>query len=103
MRKRVRLYGTCKLIISDKISYESIRGISFSSLVTFDLIELRYIRDIATMLHCNKLSEVPKGLMYRQTRLIRTLLIHQFRLIRRGNLKTLKVLSLTPMLNESFN
>ena len=38
-----------------------------------------------------------------QTRLIRTLLIHHFCLIRRGNLKTSKVLSLTPMLNQPFN
>ena len=40
---------------------------------------------------------------YSQTRLIRTLLIHHFRLIRRGNLKTLKVLSLKQILNQPFN
>ena len=34
-----------------------------------------------------------------RTRLIRTLLIRHFRLVRRGNLKTLKPLPLTPMLN----
>ena len=41
--------------------------------------------------------------MYSQTRLIRLLLIRHFRLIRRGNLKTLKPLSLTLMLNQPFN
>ena len=41
--------------------------------------------------------------IYSQTRLIRTLLIRHFRLIRRGNLKTLKPLPLTPMLNQPFN
>ena len=40
---------------------------------------------------------------YSQTRLIRTLLIRHFRLIRPGNLKTLKALSLTPMLNYPLN
>ena len=40
---------------------------------------------------------------YSQTRLIRTLLIRHFHLIRRGNLKTLKPLPLTPMLNQPFN
>ena len=40
---------------------------------------------------------------YSETRLIRTLLIRHFRLIRRGNLKTLKPLPLTPMLNQPFN
>ena len=38
---------------------------------------------------------------YCQTRLIRTLLIRHFCLICWGNLKTLKALSLTPMLNYS--
>ena len=41
--------------------------------------------------------------MYSQTRLIRTLLIRHFCLIRRGILKTSKALSLTPMLNQPFN
>ena len=36
--------------------------------------------------------------LYSQTRLIR-----HFRFIRRGNLKTLKPLPLTPMLNQPFN
>ena len=40
---------------------------------------------------------------YSQTHLIRTLLIHHFWLIRQGNLKTLKPLPLTPMLNQPFN
>ena len=40
---------------------------------------------------------------YSQTRLIRTLLTRHFRLIRHGNLKTLKPLLLTPMLNLPFN
>ena len=40
---------------------------------------------------------------YSQTRLIRTLLIRHFRLIRQGNLKTLKPLPLTPMLNQPFS
>ena len=38
-----------------------------------------------------------------QTCLIRTLLIRHFRLIRWGNLKTLKALSLTPVLNYPLN
>ena len=42
-------------------------------------------------------------LRYSQTHLIRSLLIRHFRLIRQGNLKTLKALSLTPMLNLPFN
>ena len=42
-------------------------------------------------------------MLYSQTRLIRTLLIRHFRLIHRGNLKTLKPLPLTPMLNQPFN
>ena len=41
--------------------------------------------------------------MYSETPLIRCLLIRHFRLIRRGNLKTLKPLPLTPMLNQPFN
>ena len=40
---------------------------------------------------------------YSQTRLIQSLLIRHFRLICRGNLKTLKALSLTPMLNQPFD
>ena len=38
-----------------------------------------------------------------QIRLIRNLLIRHFHLIRPGNLKTLKPLLLTPMLNKPFN
>ena len=41
--------------------------------------------------------------LYSQARLIRTLLIRHFHLIRQGNLKTLKPLPLTPMLNQPFN
>ena len=41
--------------------------------------------------------------MYSQARLIRTLLIRHFRLIHLGNLKTLKALSLTPMINYPLN
>ena len=44
-----------------------------------------------------------QGFNYSQTHLIRTLLIRHFRLIRQGNLKTLKPLPLTPMLNQTFN
>ena len=40
---------------------------------------------------------------YSQTRLIRTLLICHFRLICQGNLKFLKALSLTPVLNYPLN
>ena len=63
-------------------------------------------------LSCSKLKSVCTILMhqlwanswkYSRTHLIRTLLICHFRLIRRGNLKTLKPLPLTPMLNEPFN
>ena len=43
------------------------------------------------------------GSAYSQTRLIRTLLIRHFCLIHRRNLKTLKPLPLTPMLNQPFN
>ena len=41
--------------------------------------------------------------LYCHTRLIRTLLIRHFYLIRRGNLKTLKALSLMLMLNYPLN
>ena len=44
-----------------------------------------------------------ENLIYSQTRLIRTLLIRHFRLIRRGNLNMLKALSITPMLNYPLN
>ena len=40
---------------------------------------------------------------YSQTRVIRTLLIRHFRLNHGGNLKTLKSLPLTPILNNPFN
>ena len=42
-------------------------------------------------------------LRYSQTRLIRTLLIRHFCLIRQGNLRTLKPLPLTPMLDQPFS
>ena len=45
----------------------------------------------------------PSTIICSQTRLIRTHLIRHFRLIRQGNLKTLKALSLTPVLNYPLN
>ena len=48
----------------------------------------------------HKKNDMGRDRKYSQTRLIRTLLIRHFRLIRRGNLKTSQSLLLTPMLNQ---
>ena len=53
------------------------------------------------LLNSNSLKTV--WVTYSQTHLIQTLLIHHFCLIHWGNLKTLKPLPLTPMLNQPFN
>ena len=58
--------------------------------------------NLVLVVHMSKHMMPQRSIEYSQTRLIRTLLIH-FCLIRRGNLKTLKPLPLTPMLNQPFN